>query len=178
MTHWNIMGTNRKRNADLRARRHLSGRARPRTDCAGWAAGSALLLAGCAPALQPGASAGAGEPVPTFPTEAAAISFAVETAREGEAELQAVARLQRAGFRCRVLAPDEYSDSDPGTARLVSCYTSADRTAAGYRLVYVTLAIDRQGRIARSTTGSYPVVYKNLRTDERGRVIVVPATDR
>jgi hypothetical protein len=108
-------------------------------------------------------------------TEAAAVRIIQEKVRVGDRERKAMKTLQRAGFRCRQLAPDEYANFNPQTVKAVSCHLETDRTATGYRLVYVTIGVSAERQLTLVTPGSYPVVYRNLRRDSRGRIIVVPA---
>lgn len=111
-------------------------------------------------------------------SEAAANQFIRDNIAVGDADLDAMNLLVRAGFACRQLRPEEYSQSSPDQVKAISCHVAADRKADGYRVVYGNLSANEQGRLLLVTTGSYPVVYRNVRVDETGRLIVVPDVPR
>jgi hypothetical protein len=91
----------------------------------------------------------------------------------GDGQDRAVAKLQRAGFRCRQLARHEYGTARLDPIKVFNCHTSADRTVDGYTLVYATMTINQAGRLVEIHADSYPVLFRNLRKDAQGRIIVV-----
>ncbi|MFL6740829.1 MAG: hypothetical protein ACJ8FG_04385 [Sphingomicrobium sp.] len=106
------------------------------------------------------------------PTALRAIRIVQTTVKVGDPKAKAITELVKAGFACRPLSAAEFGRIGPEHAEEWTCWTSTDRTAAGYTLVYGSLAVDRQGRLIRVGTGSYPVTYRNLRADGRGGTIV------
>lgn len=106
-------------------------------------------------------------------TRESAIASAQTKAKVGDIGTKAIAKLQRAGFRCRRLEPHEYASLFPGPIEVLNCYTSADRTPDGYTIVYASLTINEDGRLVQMRADSYPVVFRNLRVDAQGRTVVV-----
>jgi heat shock protein HslJ len=127
--------------------------------CCVWAVIS-IVLTSCASA-------------PAVFTKASAIATVHRNLRVGDGEARAIAKMQRAGFRCRQLAPHEYGTWRLDPIKVMSCHAEADRTAEGYTLVYASLTFDRHRRLVEMHADSYPVVYRNLRKDHQGRTVVV-----
>ena len=106
-------------------------------------------------------------------TRASAIATIYRTVSVGDKEHQAIAKLERSGFRCRQLAPHEFASLGPEPVKAIWCHIEADRTAEGYKLVYASLNANRNGQLTQVHADWYPVVFRNLRKDAQGRTIVL-----
>lgn len=105
-------------------------------------------------------------------TTTIAIATIYQTVGIGDEEQHAITKLERAGFRCRQLAPHEFASLGPEPVKAIWCHTEADRTAEGYTLVYASLAANRSGQLTQVHADWYPVVFRNVRQDTQGRTIV------
>ena len=108
-------------------------------------------------------------------TRASAIAAVYRTASVGDQQRRAIARLERLGFRCRQLQPNEYVSYAPEPVKAIQCHTEADRTAEGYELVYASLSAGPSGRLTQVHADWYPVAFRTLRTDAQGRTAVIQA---